>query len=68
MFGFPIITINILLILLSADTEEKLQNELKSTQEAHKTQVDELQKTSQANLQKAQAMDAVSEYRVYPNI
>ena len=48
--------------LLYAATEDAKQNELKVAQETHKKKVDELQKTSQANLKKAQTLEAVSVY------
>ena len=37
-----------------------MQIKLKVAQETHRKKVDELQKTSQANLQKAQTLEAVS--------
>ena len=42
--------------------EDKKQTELKAAEKAHKKQVDELQKTSQANKEKAQTFEAVSIY------
>ena len=42
--------------------EDRKQTELKAAEESHKKQVDELQKTSQANVQKAPIFEAVSMY------